>query len=234
MPTPSRPHCASDRLFRVSLGDTLAWVVSPVVAGPLWQAPITEDPEAWLVEQVFGRVLDENEPRPRVQATTLGVLWAWQPHRPCHVVLNDGTRLRWAEHEGSLHLQRQEGLSWSLCQVNDWDRALSDLPQVLNTPVSTSRVLVSDAWMHCFVGSRETLVRWAYDPRTDHLVSQANNGGHWEPLHPEEQADLRAELVDNEVLTSPFEQEDVTLSQKWPIWAGERPSPAPLRRRPAP
>lgn len=229
------PYRATDRLFRVSLADTIAWVISPVAAGPLWQAPEGADPEAWLAARVLDRVLDE-EGALRVRATTFAELWAWQPRQACTVIAGDAERtvLRWEEKQEHLGLLRQEGLFWTTCQATDWESWLTHLPQPLPDPVTTPDVMVSDAWMHCFVGSRETLVRWAYDPRADRLVGQANNGGHWETLHPDELADLRAELDDNAVLVSPFAEEEVQITREWPAWAGPRVSstPASNRRRP--
>ena len=83
----------------------------------------------------------------------------------------------------------------------------------------SSPLLVSDHWMHCFVGSQETLVRWAYDPSTDKLVAQTRAGLGWEGLLADDLDDLREELDDNDVLEAPEAHDDVRLTQQWPMWA---------------
>lgn len=87
--------------------------------------------------------------------------------------------------------------------------------------MTTSSFLISDAWMHCFVGTRETRVRWAYDPTADRLVAQAANGPGWETLHPRELADLREGLTDNDAFTRPTDFEEITSTATWPAWAEE-------------
>lgn len=88
----------------------------------------------------------------------------------------------------------------------------------------TTRALVSDSWMHCFVGSHETQVRWAYDPTHDHLAAQAKSGLGWDALQSAELADLRDELEDNDILAAPEANDDVRVALVWPTWAGLLPS----------
>lgn len=89
----------------------------------------------------------------------------------------------------------------------------------LPTPVAEP-FLVSDGWIHCFVGSQETLVRWAYCLANDVLVAHACHAGRWALLGPRETEDLREELEDNDVLDGDS-AEDTYGAAHWPAWIGD-------------
>ena len=89
-----------------------------------------------------------------------------------------------------------------------------------------SPYLVCEGWMHCFVGSQETLVRWAYDLDRSRLVADMRCGWKWIALSAKELADLKEDLDTNEALESPDEWPGVLPSNVWPAWALP---PAPAR-----
>ena len=95
----------------------------------------------------------------------------------------------------------------------------AQLEKRMSPVLPSPRLWVSDHWMHCFVGSQETLVRWAYEPTNDHLVGQAKSGWGWCALSASELVDLREELEDNGVLEVPEDHDDVRRDQRWPVWA---------------
>lgn len=82
-----------------------------------------------------------------------------------------------------------------------------------------SRYLVSDGWGHCFVGSKETLLRFVFDRQTDNFVAcDAFVGGRWEACHRSERADLRESLEDNNVFENPQDSGCVEEVAEVPEW----------------
>ena len=82
------------------------------------------------------------------------------------------------------------------------------------------KYLVSDSYGHCFVGSKESITRWAMDLERGILVhAQVSVGHRWERLHTEELDDLLGDLRVNEVRSDP--------SSFGAAWQNELPSWAP-------
>lgn len=68
------------------------------------------------------------------------------------------------------------------------------------------RYLVSPAWSHIFVGTREELTRWVYDRATRTLVfAQVKDGTDWINMEAWPTADLLESIHDNEVSLQPDE-----------------------------
>jgi hypothetical protein len=98
------------------------------------------------------------------------------------------------------------------------------------------KYLKVESWGHCFVGSKESTVRWVCsidelgDPTV--IAGQCLNGmGKWEEMSRSEMADVQESIVDND-LVSDFLDYGLEWTEKLPDWAAvtevvasrERPS----------
>lgn len=86
------------------------------------------------------------------------------------------------------------------------------------------KYLLAENWGHCFVGSKESTVRWLLEIGVGVIAGQVRNGNRWEDMHRAEIADMQEEIDDNmivDVWATEFEGEIVMVTDI-PDWARDR------------
>ncbi|MBK6616458.1 hypothetical protein [Ottowia sp.] len=86
------------------------------------------------------------------------------------------------------------------------------------------KYLLAETWSHCFVGSKESTVRWLLEIGVGVIAGQVLNGNRWEDMHRAEIADMQEEIDDNmivDVWATEFEGEIVMVTDI-PDWARDR------------
>ena len=75
--------------------------------------------------------------------------------------------------------------------------------------------LLAENWGHCFVGSKESTVRWLLEIGVGVIAGQVLNGNRWEDMHRAEIADMQEEIDDNMIVdmwATEFEGEIVMVT----------------------
>lgn len=86
------------------------------------------------------------------------------------------------------------------------------------------KYLLAENWGHCFVGSKESTVRWLLEIGVGVIAGQVLNGNRWEDMHRAEIADMQEEIDDNMIVdmwATEFEGEIVMVTDI-PDWARDR------------
>lgn len=100
----------------------------------------------------------------------------------------------------------------------EWvDRYLEAHPDLSN------QYMEAENWVHCFVGSKETNVRWvcSIDGQGDVKVvaGQCSNGrGGWEDMSVSEMRDVQESIIDNN-LVEEFSDFGLQMTSSLPEWA---------------
>lgn len=82
-----------------------------------------------------------------------------------------------------------------------------------------SLYLSAAAWGHCFVGNRESTVRWLYAPSQNVVpYAEIRDGIKWDALSADEVADIHESLVDNDVSIQHHDFDEVEYSDDIPSW----------------
>ncbi|KWU19049.1 hypothetical protein [Burkholderia cenocepacia] len=83
------------------------------------------------------------------------------------------------------------------------------------------RYLVCDGWAHCFVGSKESVLRFVIDLSTRQFVRcDALVRSKWEACDPSEKKDVMESLHDNDVFET-VEDWAMTLTDAVPEWTAD-------------
>lgn len=104
-------------------------------------------------------------------------------------------------------------------------------------PELAKNYMKADNWGHCFIGSRETIVRWvcSIDDQGDVTViaGQCSDGrGGWEDMNRSEMKDVEESIIDNN-LVDDFPGYGLEMVSELPDWALAAED-ASLSERPAP
>lgn len=95
------------------------------------------------------------------------------------------------------------------------------------------KYLVAEEWGHCFVGSKESTVRWVLEIGVGVIAGQVLNRGKWEDMHRSEIADMQEEIDDNSIVDvwqADF-GDSITMVIELPDWA--KPDAAVVQERDA-
>ena len=81
--------------------------------------------------------------------------------------------------------------------------------------------LVAASWGHCFVGSKESIVRWVLEIGAGVVAGQVLNAGRWHDMHKSEIDDVQEEIDDNSIVENYGTEHDgqIVLVEKLPFWA---------------
>jgi len=91
-------------------------------------------------------------------------------------------------------------------------------------PGKHRQYLVAKSWTHCFVGSRETNVRWVLEIGVGVIAGQVMKAGHCRNMHRSEIQDIQAEIDDNDIVKNYATEHagDVLLIHELPEWARDQ------------
>lgn len=83
------------------------------------------------------------------------------------------------------------------------------------------KYLVAENWGHCFVGSKESTVRWVLEIGVGVIAGQVLNGGRWHDMHRSEIADMQEEIDDNNIVEMYATEHsgEIVLTEELPDWA---------------
>lgn len=83
------------------------------------------------------------------------------------------------------------------------------------------KYLVAEHWGHCFVGSKESTVRWVLEIGIGVICGQVLHGSRWEDMHRSEIADMQEEIDDNSIVENWTSEHEgsIEMVSELPAWA---------------
>lgn len=83
------------------------------------------------------------------------------------------------------------------------------------------KYLVAEHWGHCFVGSKESTVRWVLEIGVGVIAGQVRRGSRWDDMHRSEIVDIQEEIDDNSVVEhwQTEHEGSIVMTTELPEWA---------------
>jgi hypothetical protein len=90
--------------------------------------------------------------------------------------------------------------------------------------------LVAAHWVHCFVGSKESTTRWAYEIGVGVVAGQVLNAGRWQDMHHSELKDVQESIDQNDIVETYASEysSEIVLTGELPFWGEQHDERVPV------